>query len=895
MLEEVCKYIDDMVDEWNFAALKRRIEGRSEDLSLPWASKKVCPLIPSSSSFMCFKKVVIRRDMVKNITELRERLDVIAVKKDLYGLRPLVRSGDRGTVRLPSTSLVHEKMVYGRDTDKKILVRKLMLEVVQVGPQVISIVGATGIGKTTLAELVYNDNLLKNYFDVRVSVWVSDDFSPATIANSIVQTEYEAIRFQGIEGKKFLLFLDDVWTEDYSKWEPLKESLNCGDPGSKILVTTRNERVARMMGSDEIHYLGRLSDEDCWMLMKDIAFCGQHEEAHQEFEVISREIAKNCNGLPLAAKFLGSLLRTKRTKQEWESILQSVIWEVHVSEAGLFPLLFLSYKDLSPVIKQCFLYCGVFPQKSEIVVEKLIRMWMALGYLSQTERMSDLESRGIEYFENLIMYSVFKDFVVHGDRVYCKIDETMHDFAQFLKRTKSQDHNHGVNAKKKLSLQDYSQPLVSQAQVYRSLICQNELPSERFYVITCLRVLSLCECDMQEIPSSIEALIHLRYLDLSGNGSITGVSESVCKLYYLQTLYLSNCWLRQIPRKIGNLIYLRHLDFSWNSYIEELPEPICNLYDLRTLNIAYCSRLSRLPRGIEKLSRLRHLPNDETEILHQIPQGLEKLTGLQTLRLFHAGKDWSKLGYLERLDQLSESLELKIRLHDREDVNEARKAALRRKINIQRLKIYFLDAMRRTEGEVSISNETMEALQPSPNLHYLTIHGYKGTKFPAWISSSLSHLKVLEFQGFSNITTLPCLGKLPELKELSVWVMEDLRSVGREFLGIEGNTDGSTPSSGVVISFPNLESLSLRGCPNWEEWEDITAEEEKMGSLLIMPHLKQLAIHACRLTQLPHRLLRKASSLQHLTIERSFNLLEHYGKNGSGSRFLSHIPHVTVS
>lgn len=113
--------------------------------------------------------------------------------------------------------------------------------------------------------------------------------------------------------------------------------------------------------------------------------------------------------------------------------------------------------------------------------------------------------------------------------------------------------------------------------------------------------------------------------------------------------------------------------------------------------------------------------------------------------------------------------------------------------------------------------------------------------------------------------------RLPELEELSVWGMRKLKFVGREFLGI---SVGSIPSSGVVISYPKLKKLSFLNCPRWKEWEDITAEEEGSATMSIMPCLRVLNINRCRLTELPHRLLRKASSLQQLMVTRSFHLSE---------------------
>ncbi|KAK6124954.1 hypothetical protein DH2020_041299 [Rehmannia glutinosa] len=822
-LEHTSHDIDDVLDEWNFAILKLQIEGPNNSV-VP--RQKVCSFIQFSC--LSFREVATRHDIAKKIKGLKERLDRIVTEKDRYDF--IVGQPVRESDRVRSTSSLDVSEIHGREADKQSLVRKLVIEDVgqeELNPRVISIVGTGGIGKTTLAQLVYNDDTVIDNFKLRIWICVSDIFDEVRIAKGIVEivkgsspnlNELEPLLkcvTDLISGKKILLVMDDVWTEDYKKWEALKNCLKFGAQGSKILVTARSERVARMMGSSEIYHLGQLSDTDCWLLMRLVAFFGRSGEDCEELQDICKNIANKCKGLPLAAKVLGSLLRFKDTVEEWRNVLDSETWELEEAEVELFPHLLLSYNELSPTMKRCFSYCAVFPKDTKIDIEKLIRMWMAQGYLSSIGREGDLELRGKKYFDNLRMRSFFVEY--NGKT--CKMHDIVHDFDIF--------------------------------------------DSTKWF-----RVLSLCECGFEEIPTYIENLIHLRYLDLTGNSLMTQVPQTICKLYNLETLYLRRCELKEIPAEIGNLIHLRHLDLYSNNQLKELPETICDLHDLRTLNLAYCANLCRLPEGIHRLINLRHLPNHYTESLHYIPQGLEQLTRLRTLRLFLAGKDRSKLGYLKKLNQLSGSLELQIRLHDEEDVVQAQNAELRNKIFIQCLKIWFFNNAMwgRSDEENSVRTEVMESLQPPPNLRRLTILDYQGSKFPGWITSPLNNLKVLEIQECNYCSTLPPLGKLPGLEELSVWTMSRFTFLDREFLGIAGDNNASLPSSEVIISFPKLKRLSFWNCPNWKDWEDITAEEADNANLSIFPCLKELEIECCRLTKLPHHLLRKAPSLERLEI-----------------------------
>ncbi|KAK4427264.1 Disease resistance protein [Sesamum alatum] len=160
-------------------------------------------------------------------------------------------------------------------------------------------------------------------------------------------------------------------------------------------------------------------------------------------------------------------------------------------------------------MKRCFSYCAIFPKNLVIDADNLIKMWMALGYLGSTESVNDLEIRGKEYFNNLF----FQDFVEDNDEVHCKMHDIVHDFAQFLKNTKSQDLDDRVKAKENWSVQDYYPLLAFQAKVYRSLFRQDKLRCETFDSITCIRVLSLSEYGLPDNgPRGIENLIHLRFL-----------------------------------------------------------------------------------------------------------------------------------------------------------------------------------------------------------------------------------------------------------------------------------------------------------------------------------------------------------------------------------------------
>ncbi|KAL9156977.1 hypothetical protein ABFS82_09G116100 [Erythranthe guttata] len=897
-LENTTYEMDDVLDEWNYSVLKFRIEQSSDDHDVVPPKKKVwSSFIPSPC--LCFKKVITRHAIALKIEEVKTRFDLILAEQARFGFhetKSQPNEPSHQSSRVQTTSLIDLEKVCGRKFDSENLVSKLVggggIEE-ELGVGVLSIVGVGGLGKTTLAKLAYNDSRVEKHFELRIWICVSDPFNEVEIAKGIVvsvkkldnppNTNQLEMVLQSltetISGKKFLLVLDDVWTEDSTKWEPLRICLKGGGLGSRILVTTRNERVAVMMGcvKNDIHHLGHLSHEECWLLLSRIALSGKSENEREKFQNIGRKIANKCKGLPLAAKTLGSLLQFKNSVEAWDNVLNSEIWELEEVEDDIFRHLLLSYKELSPMLQRCFSYCAIYPKDTVISVADIIKIWFAMGYLGYS---SDWEVRGREYFDKLAMRSLFQDFSktsnLDEDLIKSfKMHDIIHDFAQFLR-------NNVGSRMKETNCQTCSPLLVSQVEKYRSLFFTGELYDPHFCDgLTSVRLLSLKGRCFGGIPKEIGKLIHLRWLYLSSSHFMAkDALKSICKLYNLQFLLVEMCDLTEIPHEIGNLTKLKELNLSSNRLIEELPESMCNLRELESLNIKSCEGLVRLPQGIHRLVNLKHLYNKHTDSLKQYPQGLAQLTSLVTLKEFH-NQDGNKLGLLKNLNRLSNSLQLMIELNSGDDsavVEDAREAELRNKTRIRNLRIMFSESTMDGEEvvkEASAWNDILDALEPHPNLRELTIDEYKGSRLPEWIVSPLNQLTSIKLFYCECLLSLPPLGKLPLLKTLWIIRLTELEFVGREFLGITTTT--SSVSTSIIGGFPKLEELKFGECSKWKEWEDITAEEEEEDceGVSIMPCLTRLTIRNCEaLKKLPQRLMRKVSSSKRLTIRGSDQLIQ---------------------
>ncbi|XP_044462558.1 putative disease resistance RPP13-like protein 1 [Mangifera indica] len=343
------------------------------------------------------------------INKIIEKLELVSKYKDVLGLNDDVKGRLSGfKQRLPTTSLVDESCVYGRDKDKNMIIESLLID--DSGSRkvcVVPVVGMGGIGKTTLAQLVYNDSRVEKHFDLRIWVCVSDQFDVMRVTKTILSSvtsksvDFDDLNLlqvslrEKLAGKRFLLVLDDVWSRRNNDWDLIWNLLKTGATGSKIIVTTRDSNIAASIGTVPAHQLELLSFEDCRSVFMDHAFENQNFTSMPDMVAIGNEIAKKCEGLPLAAKRLGVLLRS-RQKGEWHDASNWKIWDLPDDEGDILQTIGLSYHHLPPHLKQCFAYCSIFPSDYEFDRESLVLLWMAEGFLQQPTGKKKLEEVGVE-------------------------------------------------------------------------------------------------------------------------------------------------------------------------------------------------------------------------------------------------------------------------------------------------------------------------------------------------------------------------------------------------------------------------------------------------------------------------------------------------------------------
>ncbi|XVF65648.1 hypothetical protein PTKIN_Ptkin09bG0266100 [Pterospermum kingtungense] len=809
-LKDVLYDVDDLLDDLSTEALRRKIMSGNEMV------KKVHIFFSKSNPLAYNLK------MGHRVKAIRERLDKIADDRAKFHLsdhpvEPLLELKEREQTH----SYVLEEEIIGRDDDKKNIIDLLFESKPEDNVSVVPVIGIGGLGKTTLAKMVFNNKKVGEHFQLKMWVCVSEKFELKVIVEKIIeaatgskpendlQMETLQNRLRDIiSGKKYLLVLDDVWNEDRGKWLNLKNLLLGGARGSWILVTTRSGLVAEITGTVLPYELHGLSKSQSWSLLKQIAFDKQvHEACHSRLEAIGMEIGDKCKGVPLALRVIGSLL-VKRTEAEWLKVKNNVLKYITRQESGILPILKLSYDHLPPHLRQCFAYCSLIPKDTQVGVKEFIILWMAQGFIQPESGDEDLEDVGYEYFMNLLQRSFFQaaEKDDSGNVETFTMHDLMHDLACSVAGTECCIA---------------SQEAENVSERSRHVSIEEEVDSS------------------WKIPSSLLKANRLRTFVLSGGT----LNQSTCNaivshFVYLRMLNLSE--VERLPHSIGKLKHLRALCLSGSEF-KRLPSSLCRLQNLQTLYLSHCYRLEKLPRKTRRLVSLRYLGIDGCDRLAYMPRGLGQLTCLRMLNKFVVERRGREVGQLRELNGLN-NLEGEIEISSLQNaVAEPESAYLKQKVNLKTLVLRWDEVNNKEDNVINVKYEMVfDGLQPHPNLEKLVVDGYPGSKISSWLSS-VTNLTELTIQDCVKCKYLPPLHQLSSLKSLQLSGLEALENVSE----IEKQRELSSTRSTTIL--PSLERLELRHCPNLKGWWRGAVEEASNAhELPYFPCLSDLAIQRCR-------------------------------------------------
>ncbi|KAL0431360.1 UNVERIFIED_CONTAM: putative disease resistance protein RGA1 [Sesamum radiatum] len=767
--------------------------------------------------------LLLRLKMVNEVRNIREKLDAIAKERLDFHLGESVvenRFGESLGSGMTS-SLVNELEIYGRDEEKEMIMEKMLDNMrEQDDLSIYAIWGMGGLGKTTLAQMIYNDERMQRRFDLQIWVCVSDDFSIQRLVKAILESidgevcniseldPLQRLLQERLRGKKFSLVLDDVWNENHELWDRLREVLRCGSKGSMVIITTRIEKVAFMMATVGVHQIGYLSEDDSWSLFRQRAFTAG--DGKENFAAIGKAIVKKCGGVPLAIKALGSLMHFKTHESEWLAVKESEIWQLSDDENGILPALRLSYYNLVPQMRQCFGYCCIFPKDYVMKEKQLIQLWMANGFV-------DLYLTGRLIFKELVWRSFLQDVKrSQGVEVTCKMHDLMHDLAVFVmgRETYILEHDKVMNIPKTIR------------HLYFNLTLDNKIKALKY-----------------SIGGSLRSLIVARM------ASGVDISSLITKQQYLRALdqrYYDG--IENLPNWVNKFEHLRYLVMSCKNF-KRLPESLTHLHNLQTMKLMDSFRLLELPKGLKVMKNLWFLEMESHDSLMCTPPGLRDLIHLQELSVFIVGQE-----ACHQIDQLKElnlggSLSIK-GLENLSNAEDAKRANLMMKNNLTSLSLLWTNSTKK--NSMKHYEEVRHGLQPHQNLGAICIKSYQGSTFPSWMYTiAFNNLMKVTLEDCRRCEHLPPLGKLPSLTYLKLDRMDSIKCLSAE-LGGHGET-----------VFPTLKTLIIIDMPNLEEWKTTDSVESfsclerleitrcpKLSHLPFLPNLRSLDIRSSNATLL---------------------------------------------
>ncbi|KAL6629029.1 hypothetical protein ACP70R_028794 [Stipagrostis hirtigluma subsp. patula] len=501
---------------------------------------------------------------------------------------------------------------------------------------VISVWGFGGLGKTTLVRKVYNWEKGLKSFDCYAWIAVSHNYDIHVILRQLIQELNEdqgkipadlgtmhcnklndALRGV-LSNKRYLIVLDDVW--DTRAFNELSDLLTDDHRGSRIIITTRNNNVASLAQEVYRMKLSPLKDDDAFELFCRRTFKNSNVECPSHLNELSRQIVSKCGGLPLTINAIGNVLAVQEPKEIiWRRMDDQFKCELE-DNPGLGKIrnaLSISFTYLPRHLKNCFLYCSMFPQDYLFRREQVVKLWIVEGFISHRGQ-STLEEVADGYFTELIHRSMLQ--LVENDEIGRVVTCRMHDILRELALSFSRKERFGLADITNLDIMqkdDVRRLLVSDTnQVDQLIRSRMDLPHLRTFIAT-------------------SAVANYQLLCLL-----------ISKSKYLAVLELRDSPLDKIPDNIGDLFNLRYLGLR-RTHVKSLPRSVKRLSNLETLDLK-STGIETLPKEVTKLKKLRHIFAEKLadpgrqQLRHfhgvKFPDGIFNLVQLQTLKTVEATK-----------------------------------------------------------------------------------------------------------------------------------------------------------------------------------------------------------------------------------------------------------------
>ncbi|KAF8724247.1 hypothetical protein HU200_021271 [Digitaria exilis] len=576
--------IEDVADQFIYAVSEQRSKGSCSNLR---------KIVNRPQSLLSLDRIAIEVEKIREkLRELSYRRDRWIPKLGGFDIDMPEIDNNQEMHLLRNSQLTDMDVLIGVDKYRETLTKLLCTE--NCSPRIITILGMGGLGKSTLVHHVYKregsrfdcrawisvsqlcniDNILRNMYK---ELNGSDKQKESDVAKMNVE-ELRVNLKKFLNKKRYIIILDDVWRAAILL-EIAELLFRCGGKRSILVITTRIDEVASIAEDECKIKLEPLNEHDAWILFcRKVFWKIKNPIVSHELQKWGQKIVKKCEGLPLAIVAIGSLLSLRdKSETEWKCFYSQLIWELqnnpdlnHVEW-----ILNLSYKHLPNYLKNCFLYCAMFPEDYLLRRKKLIRLWVAEGFIEDRGAMS-MEEVAESYLIELVHRSMLQ---VTERNSFGRIRRfRMHDLVRELaiKLSEKESFNSTYDDTSGV-IED-----VSDARRVSVLRCNKDLKQH----INSYRLRTFLLFDTTILSSSWSSLIPSKYK-------------------YLAVLDLSGLPIETIPHSIGELFNLKYLCLN-DTNLKSLPKSVTRLHNLQTLGLER-TQLVSFPRGFAKLKKLRHI------------------------------------------------------------------------------------------------------------------------------------------------------------------------------------------------------------------------------------------------------------------------------------------------
>ncbi|XP_074318147.1 disease resistance protein RPM1-like [Silene latifolia] len=786
-------------------------------------------VLSKATQFLSFEV----HSMASTIKRLLETTNNLAKTREKYRVSKDHEHGRDKKARNRLTTSYHQSMDYidvdavQNDIAKGEIIELLDLEEENSKTSTIVVVGMRGLGKTTLVDSVYRDKIVRSHFPLCAWIPVQERKENLDILRSLIlqfddavpninefkslhKTALHKLRQTLMKDKRYMVVFDGVQEDDTELADYISRVLlPSTDNGSKILMTTRYESVANawLEGSiNGMYKLKPLPSEKAWELFCKKTFRNSTGSCPSDLEDFARRIVTKCGGLPPAITSLGRLLSTKEDDmKEWERVCDNLGFYLskNLQLSGIHKTFMEDYYALPFHLKPCLLYFGMFPKGIPIGRMRLIRLWIAEGFIRPSKGNSlTLEEIAEEYVDELIHTSFIEVKSRDGsgkvkrlgllceffhEMILSKLEEL--SFCKILSSNSNKECISNETPARRLSIQgrnedddnsiatEFLDNTKQSKSSIRSLFIIEATPrimsrlfSKSFFkAANLLKVLDLFNASVDIVPEELVMLLNLRYLSLRCT-RVSTLPTSIGKLENLQTLDLKQTFISELPLEINKLVRLRHLlgyyyefDIGFSSHFLKI----------NGMKIAQGSLENCL-----ELQELGYLDLDDVSQLRNLTQ-LRKL-GIIGLKSDDGANLCSIINGMKYLLSLNVSSKSRIELIDLTKVKSPPRMLKRLTLNGQLLSIptwvYELHGL--VKIRLRWSNmyvDPLETLQLFPNLVELQLlEAYLGEHMEI-ASHGFQKLKTLHLLDLYHLKSLSIAeGALPLLSELSIGESENL-------------------------------------------------------------------------------------------------------------------------